>query len=114
MRMKTAGVPGGRYLLTNEQNTQSTGAAVAGNSAAGFGPVDILKIPIGVYGISDRLQAYIGDGSMGDKQRASVQVIPVIQALFHIQGEALLVLTAILLANRHFSVLNFNTGLKTQ
>ena len=101
-------------LLTDEQDTQGAGAAVAGDGAAGISFIDIVKMAVLCNGCLDGGIALVGYGGLGDKQGAVVQILTTGEAILNIACQALVVLTAILLHNAHLAVTNFNAGLQVQ
>ena len=77
-------------LFTNKKHTQCAGAAMAGDCAACFCPVDVFKaLAVCVNGLFDSIQTFVSYRCPCNKEGIAVQVLSVIQTIFNIVCKAL-------------------------
>ena len=85
---------------------------MAGDSAAGTGDVDLLKIGTGDDGVSKQIDIFLRDAGMGDEDSVQLEVIPV-QSVLRILNQHLFQIPSVLFAYLHSTVflrMDFDAG----
>ena len=101
-------------LLSDEQNTQSAWAAVAGDGTACGGLIDGFKGLTAGHGIHNGHVAIVGNNGLGDEQGIPEDILPVCQTVLHIGGQTFGVIAPVFLHNTHLAVFDLDAGLQVQ
>ena len=105
---------GDRNLFANKDDTQRAGATVAGNGAACDSFIGILEIAVLLGSVDNSCVGFLVNYGAGNEKGIRVNIFATFQPLLNIVYKTLGVVAAILLANAHLAILDFNAGLQVQ